>query len=199
LRKTMTYLKLWFTVYINPRKFSDELAISPAPCWGFFAALQRGLMDSLLIYLPMCLLRRVPPTRSYLSFIPDEKYYGALLILGPIVLLAEWLLSSSLMHLILRLGKRFSDFDKVLNVSGFSALAIGSVLILWDALWLLTGGMNQYSLGISHLLIDLWAIAIATIALKRILKVPIWLGILLNIIGIIVSMPLAIMFMRSPL
>jgi hypothetical protein len=156
-------------------------------------------MDSLLIYLPMCLLRRVPPTRSYLSFIPDEKYYGALLILGPIVLLAEWLLSSSLMHLILRLGKRFSDFDKVLNVSGFSALAIGSVLILWDALWLLTGGMNQYSLGISHLLIDLWAIAIATIALKRILKVPIWLGILLNIIGIIVSMPLAIMFMRSPL
>ena len=199
MRKTMTYLKLWFTAYINPCKFADELAISPAPSWGFFAALQRGLMDSLLIYLPMCLLRRVPPTRSYLSFIPDEKYYGALLILGPIVLLAEWLLSSSLMHLILRLGKRFSDIDKVLNISGFSALAIGSVLILWDALWLLTGGMNQYSLGVSHLLIDLWAIAIATIALKRILKVPIWLGILLNIIGIIVSMPLAIMFMRSPL
>jgi hypothetical protein len=195
----MTYLKLWFTAYINPRKFSDELANSPAPSWGFFAALQRGLMDSLLIYLPMCLLRRVLPTPSYLSFIPNEKYYGALIVLGPIILLAEWLLSSSLMHLILRLSKRSSNIDKVLNISGFAALAIGTVLVLWDAVWLLVGGMNQYGLGISHLIIDLWAVAITTIALKRILKVPLWLGILLNIIGMIVSMPFAIMFMRSPL
>ena len=195
----MTYLKLWFTAYINPRKFADELANSPAPSWGFFAALQRGLMDSLLIYLPMCLLRRVPPTPSYLSLIPNEKYYGALIVLGPIILLTEWLLTSSLMHLILRLGKRSSDIDKVLNISGFAALAIGTVLVLWDAIWLLVGGINQYGLGISHLIIDVWAVAITTIALKRILKVPIWLGILLNIIGMIVSMPFAIMFMRSPL
>lgn len=103
------------------------------------------------------------------------------------------------MHLILRLSKRQSDFDKLLNISGFAALAIGTVLIIWDALWLVVGGMTQYSLGISHLIIDIWAIAITTIALKRILKVPVWLGILLNIIGMAVSMPFAIMFMRSPI
>jgi hypothetical protein len=141
----------------------------------------------------------VPPTPSYLSFIPNEKYYGALIVLGPIILLAEWLLSSSLMHLILRLGKRSSDIDQVLNISGFAALAIGTVLVLWDAVWLLVGGMNQYGLGISHLIIDVWAVAITTIALRRTLRVPIWLGILLNIVGMIVSMPFAIMFMRSPL
>jgi len=195
----MTYLKLWFTAYINPRRFSDELIAAPTPAWGFYAALQRGVMDSLLIYLPIYLLGRIPPTPSYLSFIPTDKYYGALVLLTPLILLAEWLLSSSLMHLILRLGKRQSDFDKLLSISGFVALAIGTVLIVWDALWFMIGGMTQYSLGISHLIIDIWAIAITTIALKRILKVPVWLGILLNIIGMAVSMPIAIMFMRSPL
>jgi len=195
----MNYVKLWFTAYVNPRRFADELKKAPAPSWGFLAALQRGLMDSLLIYLPVYLLGRVPPTPSNLSFIPTEKYYGALIILSPLVLIAELLLSSSLMHLILRLSKRRSDIDILLNISGFIALAIGSVIILWDAFWLVVGGMTQYSMGISHLIIDIWAIAITTVALKRILDVPAWLGILLNIAGIAVSMPLAIMFMRSPI
>jgi hypothetical protein len=122
-----------------------------------------------------------------------------LIILAPIVLIAGWLLSSSLMHLILRLSKRQSDIDKLLNISGFTALAIGTVIIIWDAFWLIAGGMTQYGLGISHLLIDIWAIAITTIALKRILNVPVWLGILLNIAGVAASMPFAIMFMRSPI
>ena len=65
-------------------------------------------------------------------------------------------------------------------------------------MWLIIGGMNQYALGISHLSIDIWAIAISTIAFKRILNVPVWLGIVLSIIGIAVSLPFAIMFMRSP-
>ena len=103
------------------------------------------------------------------------------------------------MHLILRISNRKSDIDQILNISGFVALAIGSVLILWDWIWVLLGGMNQYGLGISHLLIDIWGIAIATVGFKRILGVPIWLGILLNLIGMAVTLPIAIMFMRSPL
>jgi len=195
----MNYFKLWLTAYINPKKFADELATKPAPDWGFIAALQRGLMDSLFIYLPVYLLGKIPPTPSNLSFISTENYYGALIFLAPIVLIAEWLISSSLMHLILKLSSKRSDIDQILNISGFTALAIGTVIILWDALWLTIGGMNQYTLGISHLLIDIWAIAISIIALKRILDVPVLLGIVLNIIAIAVSLPLAIMFMRSPL
>ena len=195
----MNYFKLWLTAYINPRRFADELRIKPAPQWGFFAALQRGLMDSLFTYLPVFLLGRIPPAPSNLSFIPTESYYGALIFLGPVVLLAIWLISSSLTHLILKLSLIKSDFDQILNITGFTALAVGSILILWDGLWLIIGGMNQYTLGISHLIIDIWAILITTIALKRIINVPIWLGILLSIIGIAVSLPFAIMFMRSPL
>ncbi len=122
-----------------------------------------------------------------------------MIIIGPLVLLAEWLLSASLMHLILRLSRKKSDLDQLLNITGFTALAIGSVLIVWDALWIIAGGMTQYSLGISHLIINIWAIVITIIALKRIMNVPVWLGLILNIAGIAVSMPLAIMFMRSPL
>jgi len=47
----MNYVTLWLTVYINP-----------APQWGFIATLQRGLMDSLLTYLPVYLMGRIPPT-----------------------------------------------------------------------------------------------------------------------------------------
>jgi len=195
----MNYLKLWLTAYINPIRFADELRTKPAPQWGFVAALQRGLMDSLLTYLPVYLLGRIPPTPSNISFIPTESYYGALVFLAPIVLLGIWLFSSSVTHLILKLTLKRSDFDLILNISGFTALAVGTIIVVWDALWLIIGGMNQYSLGISHLIIDIWAIVITTISLKRILNVPVWLGIVLSIVGIAASIPFAIMFMRSPI
>jgi membrane protein insertase Oxa1/YidC/SpoIIIJ len=73
------------------------------------------------------------------------------------------------------------------------------VLVVWDWVWIVAGGMTQIKLGISHLVIDLWWIAIVTVALKRILGVPVWLGIVLNFLSMASSMPLAIMFMRSPL
>jgi hypothetical protein len=186
------------TAYTNPREFADRLKHAPAPNWGFYAAFQRGLMDSLLIYLPVFLLGRTPPTPSYLSAFPTVSYYGTLIFLAPIVLIAEWLTSCALSHLILRLSGRRSDIDILLNISGFVALAIGSVIVVWDAAWLMLGGMTQYTLGISHLIIDIWAIVITTIALKRLQDVPVWFGIILNIVGIAVAMPFAIMLMRSP-
>ena len=60
-------------------------------------------------------------------------------------------------------------------------------------------GVDQYLLGISHLLISLWAVAIETIGLKRILGVPVWLGLTLSILEIPIALPFGIMFMRSPL
>jgi hypothetical protein len=194
----MIYLRLWLTAYINPVRFADELRTKPAPQWGFFAAIQRGLMDSLFTYLPVYLLGSIPPTPSNLSFIPTENYYGALVFLAPVVLVAIWLFSGSVTHLILKLSTGRSDFDQILNISAFTALTVGTVIILWDGMWLIIGGMNQYTLGISHLIIDIWAIVISTTAFKRILNVPVWLGILLSIIGIAASLPFAIMFMRSP-
>jgi len=194
----MNYVQLWFTSYVHPKRFADELETKPAPQWGFFAVLQRGLMDSLFTYLPAYLLGWIPPTPSNLSFIPDEKYYGALILLAPLVFLALWLIGGSLTHVILRFSGRRSDIDQILNISGFANLAVGAIIVVWDGLWMILGGMDQNMLGISHLFIDIWAIVISTVALRRILDVPIWLGILLNLIGMAIAMPFAIMFMRSP-
>jgi hypothetical protein len=79
-----------------------------------------------------------------------------------------------------------------------SALIVGAVLVLWDWVWFALGMANQYFLGISHLVIALWAVAIMAIGLRRILSVPLWLSIVLSILIIPVGLPFAMMFMRSP-
>jgi hypothetical protein len=195
----MAYVQVWFSAYISPFRFARKLEDKPAPLWGLVACLQRALMDGFLLYLPLALMGRVPPEPSYLSFIADERYYLALVGIAPIVLTAEWLLASATIYLILRLARYTNDFDQILNVQGFTALAIGAVLLVWDWIWLGLGGMSQYGLGISHLLIDLWGVAIAAIAFRVILQVPVWFGVVLNLLGIFVALPMAIMFMRSPL
>ncbi len=195
----MSFLQVWFTGYYDPVKMIDELRSKPAPQWGFYAQLLRALMDSLLLYLPLALMGRVPPTPSNLSFIPTEQYYWHLIWLSPLVLGAEWLLAPAFTHLVLRLMGRHSDFDQILNINGLATLVVGAILIVWDWVWFTLGGVDQYFLGTSHLVIDLWGVVIGAIGLKRILGVPTWLGALLSFLGIPIALPLAIMFMRSPL
>lgn len=195
----MDFVRLWFTGYVNPAKFADELKTRPAPLYGFYGMLLRAAMDSLLLYLPVYLMGRVPPQPSNLSAFPTETYYGTLVWLSPLVFLAEWLLGAALVHVILRLSKRRTDMDQLLNIGGMEFVIIGAVLVVWDWIWILAGGMTQVTLGISHLIINLWGIAICTIAMKRILGVPVWLGVVFGFLGMASAMPLAIMFMRSPL
>ena len=54
-------------------------------------------------------------------------------------------------------------------------------------------------LGVSHLIIDGWAIAIASIGFVRILRLKVWVAVGLNILSVAVGVPLAAVFMRSPL
>jgi hypothetical protein len=99
----------------------------------------------------------------------------------------------------LRLIGRRSDFDQILNISGMAALVVGAFLLVWDWMLFLLGIANPYFLGICHLVISLWAFVIWGIGLKRILGVPIWLGVLLSLLNIPVGIPFGIMFMRPPL
>lgn len=195
----MRLLHLWSLGYLNPERLVEELCDAPAPAAGFSAQLLRALLDSLLLYLPLWLLGRVPPTPSYLPAIATGHYYGALIWLAPLVLTAQWLLGGASVHVVLRLCHRRSDIDQILNISGMAALVVGGFLLVWDWSWLLIGGMNQYTLGISHLILDGWGVLITVLGLKRVLGVPIWLGLLLNVLLMLVALPPAIMFMRAPL
>jgi hypothetical protein len=195
----LDFIRVWFMGYNNPGKMIEELRTKPAPRWGFYGQFLRAVLDSLLLYLPVALMGRVPPTPSNLSFISTEQYYWHLIWLAPIVLAAVWLMASAFIHVVLRLSGQSSDFDQILNIVGVATIVVGAFLIAWDWMWLALGGVNEYFLGTSHLVISLWAVVIGAIGLKRILGVPAWLGALLSFLQIPIALPFAIMFMRSPL
>jgi hypothetical protein len=195
----MSFFRVWLSGYYHPARFAEGLRDRPAPQWGFYAVLLRSLALSLLTYLPLYALGRVPPTPSYLPFLATERYYGALLWIAPLVVASQWLLDAALVHVVLRLLGRPSDVDHILNLSAMTGLVVGAFLILWDWIWIALGGMDQILLGTSHLVLDAWFVVLNTTGLKRLLGVPAWLGVLLSVLMIAAAMPLAIMFMRSPL
>lgn len=194
----MHFIQIWFTGYINPSRFVDALKSKPAPQWGFFALGLRSLMVSLLLYLPIAIFGRQPPTPSYLTFIPTEKYYAVLIWLTPLVFLAEWLLGAAVIHVFLRMSRIPSDIDQILNITGMASLVIATLLIIWDWLWFFVGGVNQYFLGISHLLIDVWWFVLVVTGLMHILNVTGRQGIVASVLAFIASMPFAVIFMRAP-
>jgi len=195
---TESFLGVWLSGYTNPKRFVDELREKPAPQWGIYGQLLRAGLDSLLIYLPVTVMGRVPPTPSYLSFISTERYYAALIVLTPLVLMFQTLVGASFLHVALRLSGRASDFDQIVNLLGMAALVVGAVLIPWDWFWFAVGGVDQYFLGFSHLVISLWAALLIVLGLKRTLGIPVGLGVLLTLLTIPVGLPMAMMFMRSP-
>ena len=195
----MEFIQLWFTGYFAPGRFIQELREKPAPLWGFYGQLLRGLMDALLLFLPLYLMGRTPPMESFLTLFPTRTYYGTLIWLAPLVFFVQWLVGSGMTHVTLRLMKRPTDIDLILNLSGMITLVVGSILLVWDWIWIALGGMNQYALGISHLAIDLYGIVIGVIAYKQLLGVPIWLGILLHMLTFMIVLPIAALFIRSPL
>lgn len=195
----MDFVRVWFAGYYNPAKMIDDLRSRPAPTWGFYGQLLRAAFDALLLYLPLALLGRVPPMPSNVAALPTSQYFWHLVWIAPLVLAAQWLLGGAFIHVVLRLCGRRSDFDHVLNIGGFAALVVGAFILLWDWLWIAVGGVDQYVLGASHLVISLWGIAIWTIGLKRTLGVPTWVGAVLSFLTIPIALPLAIMFMRSPI
>jgi hypothetical protein len=195
----MEFLKLWFSAYLGPGRFVENLRGKPAPLWGFYGQLLRGILDASLLFLPVYLMGRIPPMQSYLILFPTQTYYATLIWLAPLVFFIQWLACSGVMHLILRLMKRPSDIDLLLNLNGMTALVVGFILLIWDWTWIALGGMDQYMLGISHMVIDLYGILIAVMALKRLMQVPIWLGILLQVLVFMIALPLAALFIRSPL
>ena len=155
-------------------------------------------MDVLLIYLPASLAGRIPWPAPYLTFIPPERYYSALLWLTPLVFTAEWLLGAGAMHTILRLLGRPSDMDVILNLTGMATLVVGAFIVVWDWLTQVLGGLDPNTLGITHLVIDLWWWVLVVTGFKRLMGLPAWLGLLLVLVGFAVSLPLAVLFMRSP-
>jgi hypothetical protein len=194
----MTFLQVWLTGYFNPSRMVEALAKKPAPHWGFYGQLCRAIIDSLLLYLPLALMGWKPSTPSYLILLPGDAYYAASVFFMPVFLLAQWLLLSVVVHGILRLSGWRSDVDQILNVTGMAALVVGAFLVLWDWGYILLGGRDPVFLGVSHLVLDIWAVVITVIGFRRLLGIPTGLAILLNLLWLLLGLPLAMLFVRAP-
>lgn len=193
-----SFLRLWLLGYTSPTGYVDALGDAPAPHWGFFGQLIRGLLDALLLYLPLYLMGRQPSRASVLSLIPTESQFGAFAALGPAFYLMQWLFLVALVHLLLRLIGRQSDIDAIMNITGMTALVVGAVILVWDWVWLALGWRDPVALGISHLVIDIWGMALIVAAFKRVLGIPVRLGVLLSIVWVAVGIPLAMVLVPAP-
>jgi len=191
------FIQTWLTGYYRPSLMIERLKDKPAPQWGFYGAAGRALLDSIFLYVPLSLLGRVPSTPSWLTFIPTSLYYRAEIIMAPIILLVQWLFLCSVMHLILSFSGRKSDINQIMNITGMVALVVGTILLIWDWIYIVVGLKSANLLGISHLIIDIWVIVISVKGFKKILDVPVWLGILLMLLWILLGMPFAV-FIRGP-
>lgn len=118
----MNFLQVWLAGLSSPSRAFEELQSKPAPLWGLWAVLVRFTGTSLTTILALHLLGRVPFAPSSLTFLAAENYYAAEIFFLLLFGLAAWLMMSSITHVVLRLGGKASDFDRILNVVGVGML-----------------------------------------------------------------------------
>ena len=72
----MSFLRVWLIGYYNPVSMIEKLRAKPAPQWGLYGVFLRAALDSLLLYLPLALMGRIPPE----TFVPFVPTYRAVLL-----------------------------------------------------------------------------------------------------------------------
>jgi hypothetical protein len=192
-----TFLNLWFLAMIRPRQAYDLLSEVPAPQWGLYATLIRFVGTAITSILALHLLNQHPFVPPYLTFLDETGYYRAEIFFLPLFGIAAWLLSSALIHLILRLSRIDSSIDWVMNVIGFSLLVVMPVVWLVD--WA-TIAIDVYGATFTipiHATISIWEIALMAVGFRRIERLS-WLtsAILGFIVKAGVYIPLAAIFVR---
>jgi hypothetical protein len=156
------------------------------------------VFDSILLYLPLALMGLIPPTPSYLTVFPTEGYYQTLIWLTPLIFLAQWLLGGAVIHAVIRLANKSGGFDQILNLTGMASLVVGFFLVIWDWTWFWIGGVDQYFLGISHLVIDIWWFVLVITGLRQAFGVSRATALGACLLAFAIGFPLAVLFMRSP-
>ncbi len=192
----MTFLQVSLSGLINPSRAFDELKSKPAPMWGFWAVLIRFAATSLTTTLALHLLGRMPFEPSRLTFLTMENYYAAEVFFLPVFGLAVWLLGSAIVHLVLRLARKASDFDKILNIIDMGMLIPMPVVLIWDWTMIAINWYQMTVIAISHSFFALWGVILYSIGFKRILGLRPLFAIGLALVITVVYISLAMVFVR---
>ena len=191
------FIRVWFLAIPKPISAFYMLEEKPAPVWGFISILVRFVGTSITSILALHLIKFRPFVPSFLSFLTDENYYRAEVFFLPFFGIGAWLLSSALVHLIIRISGRESTIDWIMNVIGFSLLVVMPVVWLLD--WSgITFGFYGATFTIPiHACVSFWEVGLMAIGFKRMENLS-WAGAL--VLGLIVKagvfIPLAAIFIR---
>jgi hypothetical protein len=170
----------------------DELRQKPAPSWGLRAVLIRFIVTSLTTTLALYLLGRLPFAPSRLTFLPVEHYYRAEILFLPLWGLGIWLLMASMAHVFIRLARKRSDFDQILNVIGMGMLVPMPAVWLFD--WTAIGFSfyTMMPMAISHSVFQLWEVSIEATGLNKLLglrlPVAVTVAIAINVVYVLLAM-----------
>lgn len=192
----MNFVQVWLLGIINPSRAFEELKGKPAPIWGLWAVVIRFVVTSLTTTLTLYLLGRVPFVPSRLTFLATENYYAAEIFFLPMFVLALWLLGSAIVHLILRLDGKISDYDQILNIVGMGMLIPMPVVWLWDWTMIALDWYQMTVMAVSHSAFALWGVILYSIGFKKILELRILLAIGLALAITFVYISLAMIFIR---
>jgi len=146
----MSFMQVWLSGLVRPSRAFDELKTKPAPLWGLSAVLIRFIITSFTTILALHLLDREPFTPPNLTFLTTDNYYAAETAFLPVFGLAMWLLGSAVVHVILRLVGKQSDFDQILNIIGLGMLIPMPIVWLWDWTMIALNWYQMTVMAVSH-------------------------------------------------
>jgi hypothetical protein len=191
------FTNLWFLAMVRPREAFDLLLEVPAPKWGLYSTLVRFVGTALTSILALYLLNRRPFIPPYITFLDEAEYYRAEIFFLPLFGIAVWLLSSALIHLILRLSQIDSKIDWVMNVIGFSLLVVMPVVWLVDWATIATEVYGASFTIPIHAAVSIWEVVLMAMGFRRIERLSWFTSAMLGIIvkaGVYI--PLAAIFVR---
>jgi len=192
----MSFMQVWLSGLVRPSRAFDELKTKPAPLWGLSAVLIHFIITSFTTILALHLLDREPFTPPNLTFLTTDNYYAAETAFLPVFGLAMWLLGSAVVHVILRLVGKQSDFDQILNIIGLGMLIPMPIVWLWDWTMIALNWYQMTVMAVSHSLFALWGVVVHSIGFKRILGLQALTSIGLALVIPAVYIPLAMIFVR---
>ena len=193
----MNYFQLYVTAVLHPACAFDEIRSRPAPLWAFKVLLVFNLLISATSTLARYLLGQDVLMPSSLTFLPDENYLLAQIFFMPVLRMAQWLLSSAIVHLGIRLAGKPSDMDQILNIAGVIYLVVMPYTFLIDWTAIALNAFNSQVIVVLHGVVDLvWSLALQVIGLRQLLGIETKLALIVAVISSAVGVPLLALFAR---
>jgi hypothetical protein len=162
------FLRLWVQAFIKPKAAFEGLKVFPGRRSGLIATLLRFGITALTSILSLAMLERRPFVDPVITFIPLAQYYWFEIFFLPLFGLTAWWLSGWLVSVVLRLRGVKASRGWILNVIGFSLLAV--MPVVWVLDWT-TIALGVYGASFTipiHALVSVWEIGLMAVGFMQI-------------------------------